>query len=85
MHLSRQLDQAYAIHFKGPGSKGNQLHHCIDTGILSTWRFNIQGLLLSCIDQGWLITLTDIQKDMFEFCEIDYDFSFPKELLEAPN
>ncbi|KAG9095676.1 hypothetical protein FS749_010013 [Ceratobasidium sp. UAMH 11750] len=81
----RQLDQAYAIHFKGPGSKGNQLRQRIDTGVVSTRNFRITGLPLSCIDQAWLATITDVQKGMLDINEdLQYDFTFPEELLEVP-
>ncbi|KAG9094640.1 hypothetical protein FS749_012087 [Ceratobasidium sp. UAMH 11750] len=85
-HLKRQLDQAYAIHFKGPGTKGNQLRQRIDTGLVSTRRFRVTGLPLSCMDAAWLATLTSVQKDMLKLDAVtEYDFSFPTELLETPE
>ncbi|KAG8787816.1 hypothetical protein FRC12_015251 [Ceratobasidium sp. 428] len=37
------------------------------------------------MDQAWLATLTDIQKEMFEFNDHEYDFDdFPMELLDEP-
>ncbi|QRV96141.1 hypothetical protein RhiJN_24159 [Ceratobasidium sp. AG-Ba] len=87
-HLKRwaSLDQAYAIHFKGPGSKGNQLRRRVDAGLVSKRRFRITGLPKSCMDPTWLATLTDVQKDLLEFNkELEYDFSFPVELLEIPE
>ncbi|KAG9087104.1 hypothetical protein FRC06_002727 [Ceratobasidium sp. 370] len=83
-NLKRQLDQAYAIHFKGPGTKGNQLRQRIDSGLVSTALFKIKGLPVSCMDQAWLATLPDVRKDMLEFLNHEYDFSFPVELLDAP-
>ncbi|KAG9099105.1 hypothetical protein FS749_002121 [Ceratobasidium sp. UAMH 11750] len=83
--LKRQLDLAYSIHFKGPGSKGNQLRKRIDTGLVSNRRLKITGLPISCMDQGWLSTLTDVEKDMYKFREMQYDFSFPQELLKSPE
>lgn len=83
--IIRQLDQEYETRFKGPGSKGNQCRKRVDTGTLSKRKFAIRGLPLTCINQGWLNSLTDVQKDMFEFRDIDYDFSFPTELLKSPN
>ncbi|KAG8696990.1 hypothetical protein FRC08_006802 [Ceratobasidium sp. 394] len=84
-HLKRQLDLAYSIHFKGPGSKGNQLRKRVDTGLVSKRRLRIPGLPTSCMDPGWLATLTDVQKGMYEFRDMKYDFSFPQELLEPPE
>ncbi|KAG8762963.1 hypothetical protein FRC11_006742 [Ceratobasidium sp. 423] len=68
-HLKRQLDQAYAIHFKGPGSRGNPARGLPDT----------------CLDPGELITLGPLQRQMLELRRLDYNFSFPAELLEAPT
>ncbi|KAG8786173.1 hypothetical protein FRC12_016838 [Ceratobasidium sp. 428] len=84
-HLKDQLDQAYSIRFKGPGSKGNQLRKRIDTGLVSNRRLMITGLPVSCMHPAWLATLTDIQKAMYEFRDILYDYSFPEELLESPE
>ncbi|KAG8703278.1 hypothetical protein FRC08_002967 [Ceratobasidium sp. 394] len=84
-HLKRQLDLAYSIHFKGPGSKGNQLRKRVDTGLVSKRKFMVGGLPLSCMDPGWLATLTDVQKGMYEFYDMVYDFSFPEELLRSPE
>ncbi|QRV99711.1 hypothetical protein RhiJN_27730 [Ceratobasidium sp. AG-Ba] len=85
-HLKWQLDQAYAIHFKGPGSKGNQLRRRVDAGLVSKRRFRIIGLPKSCLDPAWLATLTDVQKDLLELNkDLEYDFSFPIELLEIPE
>lgn len=80
-----QLDQAFAIRFKGPGSRGNQVPRRVDTGLLSKRKFNIHGLPASCMDPGWLMTLTDVQKEIFSFRDIEYNFSFPKELLKSPE
>ncbi|KAG9097420.1 hypothetical protein FS749_006333 [Ceratobasidium sp. UAMH 11750] len=84
-HLKRQLDLVYSIHFKGPGSKGNQLRKRVDTGLVSKRRFKVPSLPLSCMDPGWLATLTDVQRGMYEFCDMKYDFSFPEELLQPPE
>ncbi|QRV74464.1 hypothetical protein RhiJN_02478 [Ceratobasidium sp. AG-Ba] len=85
-HLKKQLDQAYAIRYKGPGSKGSQLRRRIDTGLVSTRQFKVTGLPLSCMDPAWLAKLTDVQKELFRFNEkLVYDFSFPVELLETPE
>ncbi|KAG9096568.1 hypothetical protein FRC06_008531 [Ceratobasidium sp. 370] len=84
-HLKRKLDMAYSIHFKGPGSKGNQLRKRVDTGVISNRRLKITGLPISCMDQTWLATLTDIQKEMYELREMEYDFTFPEELLKSPE
>ncbi|KAG9097336.1 hypothetical protein FRC06_007657 [Ceratobasidium sp. 370] len=83
--LKRKLDLAWSIHFKGPGSKGNQARKRIDSGLVSKRRLNVTGLPLSCMDPGWLATLTDVQKEMYEFRDMEYDFGFPEELLETPE
>ncbi|KAG8701762.1 hypothetical protein FRC08_003915 [Ceratobasidium sp. 394] len=84
-HLKRQLDLAYSIHFKGPGSKGNQLRRRVDIDLVSNRRFEISGLPLSCMDPGWVASLTDTRKEMYDFCDVEYDFTFPEELLESPD
>ncbi|KAG8732658.1 hypothetical protein FRC10_000778 [Ceratobasidium sp. 414] len=84
-HLKGQLDLAYSIHFKGPGSKGNQLRKRVDKDLSSNRRLRVIGLPLSCMNPTWLSTLTDIQKDMYEFRDVQYDFTFPQELLQCPE
>ncbi|KAG9085989.1 hypothetical protein FRC06_003328 [Ceratobasidium sp. 370] len=84
-HLKRQLDLAYSIHFKRPGSKGNQLRKRVDTDLVSNRRLKVPGLPLSCMDPGWVAGLTDVQKEMYEFRDMQYDFTFPQELLESPE
>ncbi|EUC61296.1 hypothetical protein RSOL_391320 [Rhizoctonia solani AG-3 Rhs1AP] len=84
-HLKRQLDQAYTIHFKGPGSRGNPARVRVDRGLKSKRPFIIKGLPDTCLDPGELITLGPLQREMLELRRLDYDFTFPKELLEAPT
>ncbi|KAG8766313.1 hypothetical protein FRC12_006954 [Ceratobasidium sp. 428] len=74
--LKRQLDQAFYIHFKGPGTKGNQVRHRKDEGLISKRKFHVKGLPLSCMDPVRLATQTDIQKEMLDFIDHDYDFPF---------
>ncbi|KAG8699893.1 hypothetical protein FRC08_005047 [Ceratobasidium sp. 394] len=83
--LKQKLDQAWSIHFKGPGSKGNQSRKRVDTDLVSKQRLNVAGLPLSCMDPSWLAKLTDVQRDMHKFREMQYDFAFPKELLQSPE
>ncbi|KAG8717504.1 hypothetical protein FRC09_014168 [Ceratobasidium sp. 395] len=81
--LKRQLDLAHYNRFKGPGSKGNQVRRRIDVpGVESRRKLRIPGLPISCMDPGWLATLTDVQKSLYEFRDLQYDFSFPQELLD---
>ncbi|KAG8681053.1 hypothetical protein FRC11_001632 [Ceratobasidium sp. 423] len=85
-HLKEQLDLAYEILFKGPGLKGNQTRKHMDVGLQSSRKLKITGLPVTCMDHGWLIKLTDVQRKMFQFDEnFVYNFSFPKELLESPE
>ncbi|KAG8750006.1 hypothetical protein FRC11_010859 [Ceratobasidium sp. 423] len=84
-HLKRQLDQAYTIHFKGPGSRGSPARVRVDRGLKSKRPFMIKGLPDTCLDPGELMTLTPLQKQMLELQRLDYDFTFPVELLEAPT
>ncbi|KAG8787298.1 hypothetical protein FRC12_015725 [Ceratobasidium sp. 428] len=81
-----QVDQVFAIQFKGVGTKGNQLRRRKDSEEhFSTRKFRIKGLPISCMDPAWLATLTDVQKDMYEFTDHEYDFDdFPVELLDEP-
>ncbi|KAG8714470.1 hypothetical protein FRC11_008346 [Ceratobasidium sp. 423] len=84
-HLKRQLDQVYAVHFKGPGSRGNPARIRVDRGLKSKRPFLIKGLPDTCFDPGSLMLLTPLQQQMLEMRRLDYDFSFPNELLEAPS
>ncbi|KAG8787131.1 hypothetical protein FRC12_015865 [Ceratobasidium sp. 428] len=84
--LKRNVDQAFTIQFKGVGTKGNQLRRRIDSEEhFSTRKFRVKGLPISCMDPTWLATLTDVQKEMFEFNDHEYDFDdFPVEILDEP-
>ncbi|KAG8714264.1 ATPase with role in protein import into the ER [Ceratobasidium sp. 395] len=69
--LKRQLDLAHYNRFKGPGSKGNQVRRRIDVpGVESRRKLRIPGLPISCMDPGWLATLTDVQKSLYEFRDL---------------
>ncbi|KAG8776032.1 hypothetical protein FRC12_001129 [Ceratobasidium sp. 428] len=83
--LKRHVDQAFAIQFKGEGTKGNQLRRRIDSEEhFSTRKFRVKGLPISCMDPAWLATLTDVQKEMYEFNDHEYEFEFPVEFLDEP-
>ncbi|KAG8716799.1 hypothetical protein FRC08_008778 [Ceratobasidium sp. 394] len=84
-HMKGQLDLAYSIHFKGPGSKGNQVRKRVEKGLVSNRRFQVEGLPLSCMNPSWLSTLSTLRKDMYHFCDVQYDFTFPEELLQSPE
>ncbi|KAG9079413.1 hypothetical protein FS749_008543 [Ceratobasidium sp. UAMH 11750] len=83
--LKRKLDLAYSIHFKGPGSKGNQLRKRVDNGLTSGRRLRVPGLPLSCMDPGWLSTLGEVEKGMHAFRDLQNDFTFPDEVLKSPD
>ncbi|KAG8764766.1 hypothetical protein FRC12_007905 [Ceratobasidium sp. 428] len=83
--LKDQLDKAFSIYFKGPGSKGNRDRKRVEGGPVNTRRLRVTGLPLSCMDPAWLATLTDIQKGLYEFRDMQYDFTFPLELLDPPE
>ncbi|KAG8788797.1 hypothetical protein FRC12_014184 [Ceratobasidium sp. 428] len=84
-HLKNQVDQAFSIQFKGPGSRGNRDRKRVESNLVSTRRFRVKGLPLSCMDPAWLATLTEVQKSMFEFRDMQYDFAFPEEFLQPPE
>jgi hypothetical protein len=82
--MVRQLDQAYSIRFKGPGSKGSQNRARVFTGLKSTRKFRITGLPISCLDPEWLSTLTGAHKEIYDIqLDEDYDFDFPAEFLQG--
>ncbi|KAG8789101.1 hypothetical protein FRC12_013877 [Ceratobasidium sp. 428] len=83
--LKRQIDQVFRILFKGPGTKGNQVRTRVESNLISTRRFRVKGLPLSCMNPAWLASLTDIQKQMYEFRDMEYQFTFPMEMLKSPE
>ncbi|KAG8711539.1 hypothetical protein FRC09_020542 [Ceratobasidium sp. 395] len=83
--LKRQVDQVFKILFKGPGTKGNQVRTRVESNLISTRRFRVKGLPLSCMNPTWLASLTDIQKQMYEFRDMEYQFTFPMEMLKSPE
>ncbi|KAG8791222.1 hypothetical protein FRC12_009844 [Ceratobasidium sp. 428] len=84
-HLKNQVDQAFSIQFKGPGSRGNRDRKRVESNLVSTRRFRVKGLPLSCMDPAWLATLTEVQKGLFEFRDMKYDFAFAEEFLQPPE
>lgn len=82
--LCRQLDQAYIVNFKGPGSRGSQARTRVDKGMVTNRPFLVRGLPESCLDPGWVMTLTELQRTMFDIVSVQYDYTFPNELLERP-
>ncbi|CAE6487538.1 unnamed protein product [Rhizoctonia solani] len=79
--LKRDLDHVYQLYFKGPGTKGNQVHRRIPSSINSTRPFLIQGLPLSCVSRAWYQGLDLAEKEFYQFSPHPYDFSFPTSLL----
>ncbi|CAE6444117.1 unnamed protein product [Rhizoctonia solani] len=81
--LKRDIDQVYQLYFKGPGTKGSQVHRRIPSSIDSTRPFLIQGLPLSCISRAWYQGLEPAEKEFYQFSAHNYDFSFPMSLLNV--
>ncbi|CAE6433989.1 unnamed protein product [Rhizoctonia solani] len=79
--LKRDLDHVYQLYFKGPGSKGGQVHRRIPSSIDSTRAFLIQGLPLSCVSRAWYQGLGSAEKEFYQFSPHTYNFSFPTSLL----
>ncbi|KAG8691105.1 hypothetical protein FRC11_006760 [Ceratobasidium sp. 423] len=79
--LKRNLDHVYALYFKGPGSKGSQLHMRVPSELKASRRFNITGLPITCMSRAWLADLGDADKEYYRFIPHQYDYSFPAELF----
>ncbi|KAG8723176.1 hypothetical protein FRC09_004422 [Ceratobasidium sp. 395] len=84
-HLKNQIDESFSIRFKGPGTKGNQMRKRIDVGVFSKRRLKVKGLPISVMNPTWLVGLTDVQKAMYEFRDMQYKYVFPEELLDSPE
>lgn len=78
----RKLDLAYGLYFKGPGSKGSQVHRRAPSTKTSSRRLLLEGLPITCMSRGWLQTLSKPEKECFGFIPHKYDFSFPDEILQ---
>ncbi|KAH7335571.1 hypothetical protein B0J17DRAFT_731422 [Rhizoctonia solani] len=81
--LKRDLDHVYQLYFKGPGTKGSQVHRRIPSNINSTRPFTIQGLPLPCISRAWYQELDPAEREFYQFTPHNYDFSFPMSLLNV--
>jgi hypothetical protein len=79
----RDLDHVYQLYFKGPGTKGSQVHRRIPSDMNSTRPFFIQRLPLSCISRAWYHGLDLAEREFYQFVPHDYDFSFPMSLLNV--
>ncbi|QRW02371.1 hypothetical protein RhiLY_01369 [Ceratobasidium sp. AG-Ba] len=83
--LKSNLDFVYALYYKGPGSKGSQLHHRVPSELVATRPFSIAGLPITCLSRGWLSELSEAEKEFYRFQPHKYDYSFPQELFVQPN
>ncbi|KAG8735819.1 hypothetical protein FRC10_010106 [Ceratobasidium sp. 414] len=80
--LKNKLDLAYNLYYKGPGSKGSQMHRRRPSGEPSSRPFMIEGLPITCISREWLRTLSKPEREFYEFAPHKYDYSFPDNLLK---
>ncbi|KAG9087970.1 hypothetical protein FRC06_002278, partial [Ceratobasidium sp. 370] len=79
--LKNKLDLAYNLYYKGPGSKGSQMHRRRPSDKPSSRPFMIEGLPITCISREWLRTLSKPEREFYEFVPHNYDYSFPDNLL----
>ncbi|QRV87066.1 hypothetical protein RhiJN_15084 [Ceratobasidium sp. AG-Ba] len=83
--LKSNLDFVYALYYKGPGSKGSQLHHRIPSELIATRPLSIAGLPITCLNRGWLSELSEAEKEFYRFQPHKYDYAFPQELFVRPD
>ncbi|KAG9094491.1 hypothetical protein FRC06_010759 [Ceratobasidium sp. 370] len=79
--LKSKLDLAYGLYYKGPGTRGSQLHIRELSDKVSTRRYTAEGLPTSCLSRPWLQSLTVPEREFYGFADYEYDYSFPGELL----
>ncbi|CAE6474955.1 unnamed protein product [Rhizoctonia solani] len=78
--LKRNLDFVYNLYFKGPGSKGSQVHRRVPSHLVSTRPFTIEQLPVTCVSRTWFQSLDIAEREFFRFRPHRYDYSFPASL-----
>ncbi|KAG8688444.1 hypothetical protein FRC09_012908 [Ceratobasidium sp. 395] len=79
--LKAKLDLLYALFFKGPGTRGSQLHIREMSDKVSTRRYVPHGLPVSCLSRPWYNQLEEPEREFYGFADYEYDFTFPDALL----
>ncbi|KAG8726243.1 hypothetical protein FRC11_000516, partial [Ceratobasidium sp. 423] len=79
--LKRKLDLLYALYFKGPGTRGSQMHIRVPSDLPSRRTFAIEGLPITCLSHKWLKSLTPLEREFYQFTPHNYNYSFPDVLL----
>ncbi|KAG9120426.1 hypothetical protein FRC07_004086 [Ceratobasidium sp. 392] len=80
--LKSQLDLAYNLYCKGPGSKGSQMHTRVPSDKVSKRSLWVQGLPVTCLSHAWFATLSKPEKEYYQFVGHAYDYAFPAALLK---
>ncbi|KAG8714619.1 hypothetical protein FRC11_007777 [Ceratobasidium sp. 423] len=78
--LKRNLDFVYNLYFKGPGSKGSQVHRRVPSNLVSNRPFTIEQLPVTCVSRAWFQGLELPEREFFRFQPHKYDYSFPTSL-----
>ncbi|KAG8712256.1 hypothetical protein FRC08_014828 [Ceratobasidium sp. 394] len=80
--LKSKLDLVYSLYFKGPGSKGSQVHARMPSEKVSKRPLKVEGLPITCLNRTWLRSLSEPEREFYRFEGHVYDYSFPDELLK---
>ncbi|QRV80001.1 hypothetical protein RhiJN_08016 [Ceratobasidium sp. AG-Ba] len=80
--LKSQLDLVYNLWFKGPGSRGSQVHARVPSDKVSERPMKVTGLPVTCLNRAWLRSLSAPEREFYRFEGHIYDYSFPVELLK---
>ncbi|KAG9094252.1 hypothetical protein FS749_012809 [Ceratobasidium sp. UAMH 11750] len=79
--LKSKLDLVYNLWFKGPGSRGSQMHVRVPSDKVSKRPIKVEGLPITCLNRAWLRSLSVPEREFYHFEGHLYDYSFPDELL----
>ncbi|KAG9095148.1 hypothetical protein FS749_010980 [Ceratobasidium sp. UAMH 11750] len=79
--LKSKLDLVYNLWFKGPGSRGSQMHVRVPSNKVSERPIKVEGLPITCLNRAWLRSLSAPEREFYQFEGHLYDYSFPDELL----
>ncbi|KAG8729751.1 hypothetical protein FRC10_003477 [Ceratobasidium sp. 414] len=83
--IKSKLDLAYSLWCKGPGTKGSQMHARYPSDKVSTREVEFVDLPITCFSRTWLLSLTEEEKEFYQFGAHQYDYSFPDGLLRRNN
>ncbi|KAG9123120.1 hypothetical protein FRC07_000207 [Ceratobasidium sp. 392] len=83
--LKSKLDLIYGLYFKGPGSRGSQVHARVASDKVSERPLNVEGLPVTCLNRAWYRSLSEPEREFYQFEPHNYVYDFPDQLFNVTH